>query len=367
MTIEFECPNCGEHIEAPDKTGGKKAKCPRCSEPVVIPAQSESRPVAHRDSRPERGRRSRPDEPAAESRSRSGSRRRPDDYDDEPRPSSRRSRRADRDDDDVPTSSGYGALLAGAGVVLVIALVIVAIMVMKKDSGTTDETPQPGTTQEAGQNQPTPTPAPKIDVAKFKDGLRRVGNATPMVLEVTIAKYASEVFGGGKASLELLVTEGIGSDNDDVRRIADKFLAAITNEKSQIDLLYAEDQASVDAGKQFWRDWWNSNKTKSLADIVLPALDKSNTDRSTLAVALGEFRDIDTVPYLFTLMEDTDLNIRSKAFTAMKKLLKNEKLGYSPESGFELIGSSVKEYRDWWDSVKGRYNFDHPENYLPNP
>ncbi len=36
----FSCPVCGKHLKAPDAKAGKKIMCPRCNEPVVIPAET---------------------------------------------------------------------------------------------------------------------------------------------------------------------------------------------------------------------------------------------------------------------------------------------------------------------------------------
>jgi len=37
MAIEFQCKHCGKQIEAPAKLAGKRGKCPKCRNTVVIP------------------------------------------------------------------------------------------------------------------------------------------------------------------------------------------------------------------------------------------------------------------------------------------------------------------------------------------
>lgn len=37
MSIEFHCPYCEASIRAPEKTGGKKGRCPKCNQVVYIP------------------------------------------------------------------------------------------------------------------------------------------------------------------------------------------------------------------------------------------------------------------------------------------------------------------------------------------
>jgi hypothetical protein len=37
MPIQFHCEHCGKKIEAPDNTGGKWGKCPRCHNKVYVP------------------------------------------------------------------------------------------------------------------------------------------------------------------------------------------------------------------------------------------------------------------------------------------------------------------------------------------
>lgn len=38
VSIDFHCPYCGVSIKAPEKTGGKKGRCPKCQQAVYIPA-----------------------------------------------------------------------------------------------------------------------------------------------------------------------------------------------------------------------------------------------------------------------------------------------------------------------------------------
>ena len=35
--IKFTCPHCQKHLSAPDEYAGRKVKCPKCQQPVVIP------------------------------------------------------------------------------------------------------------------------------------------------------------------------------------------------------------------------------------------------------------------------------------------------------------------------------------------
>ena len=37
MPIQFHCEHCGKKIEAPDNTGGRWGKCPRCHNKVYVP------------------------------------------------------------------------------------------------------------------------------------------------------------------------------------------------------------------------------------------------------------------------------------------------------------------------------------------
>jgi hypothetical protein len=37
VSIDFHCPYCGVSIKAPENTGGKKGRCPKCNQAVYIP------------------------------------------------------------------------------------------------------------------------------------------------------------------------------------------------------------------------------------------------------------------------------------------------------------------------------------------
>ncbi|HEX8295239.1 MAG TPA: PH domain-containing protein [Chthoniobacteraceae bacterium] len=39
MNIKFECPNCGQRIEAPPNSAGQGGVCPACQQPVLVPQQ----------------------------------------------------------------------------------------------------------------------------------------------------------------------------------------------------------------------------------------------------------------------------------------------------------------------------------------
>ena len=38
MTISFSCEHCGKRVEAPDKAGGKRGRCPYCKQSCYIPS-----------------------------------------------------------------------------------------------------------------------------------------------------------------------------------------------------------------------------------------------------------------------------------------------------------------------------------------
>ena len=37
MSIKFECPHCGQHIEAPSNSAGQGGECPSCQQPLIVP------------------------------------------------------------------------------------------------------------------------------------------------------------------------------------------------------------------------------------------------------------------------------------------------------------------------------------------
>ncbi len=37
MTIEFDCPHCREHLSMWDELGGKRGRCPKCEEEIIVP------------------------------------------------------------------------------------------------------------------------------------------------------------------------------------------------------------------------------------------------------------------------------------------------------------------------------------------
>lgn len=116
MPISVLCPSCDAQVNAPDSAAGKRAKCPKCHELMILPggeSETVEEPVPKRTSRrvdeddesdrPRRSSRSRRDEEDDfEDDDRPRSRRRndvEDDYEDT-RPS-RRSRRREDEDDEV--------------------------------------------------------------------------------------------------------------------------------------------------------------------------------------------------------------------------------------------------------------------------
>lgn len=60
MAIVFHCEHCGKKVSAPDEAGGRRGRCPRCSQYVFIPSppeQLEEIPLAATDPDEERRRR----------------------------------------------------------------------------------------------------------------------------------------------------------------------------------------------------------------------------------------------------------------------------------------------------------------------
>lgn len=47
MAIVFHCEHCGKKIEAQDKAGGKRGKCPACHNPVYVPSHVEQEEPLH--------------------------------------------------------------------------------------------------------------------------------------------------------------------------------------------------------------------------------------------------------------------------------------------------------------------------------
>jgi len=44
MFIEFKCPHCQTMLQDPSDFAGKKSKCPRCKNEVIVPKQSKQSP-----------------------------------------------------------------------------------------------------------------------------------------------------------------------------------------------------------------------------------------------------------------------------------------------------------------------------------
>ncbi len=210
---------------------------------------------------------------------------------------------------------------------------------------------------------PTPLPVNRED---FYAALERVATTSAITVESVIEDLSEDLFGGGKYCIELLVTDGITSDDDGVRYRADMFLVALTGAPSQEDLLYSDDPAQVKDGQRVWNTWWNENKDRQLFEILDGGLRNSaGISRGYLAMALGSIRDKDCVPLLFNLLEDKETSVRVKAFSSVKRLLANEAFGYSPDSGLGVLADSVKQYRDWWAGVRDSFDFSRPEASLP--
>ena len=45
--IVFDCEGCGHRIKVPDRYAGKRGKCPECKSPVVVPAADIARTAGH--------------------------------------------------------------------------------------------------------------------------------------------------------------------------------------------------------------------------------------------------------------------------------------------------------------------------------
>ena len=52
MSIHAVCPTCAAKINAPDKAAGKRVKCPKCGEPLVVPSATGPTPAWMDDERP---------------------------------------------------------------------------------------------------------------------------------------------------------------------------------------------------------------------------------------------------------------------------------------------------------------------------
>ena len=42
--IAFSCPNCGQHLEAPDDMQGEQTTCPSCEKALTVPRRTPARP-----------------------------------------------------------------------------------------------------------------------------------------------------------------------------------------------------------------------------------------------------------------------------------------------------------------------------------
>lgn len=48
MAIKFSC-KCGKHLKAPESAAGRRSRCPRCGDPVVVPSPEKTVPLPERD------------------------------------------------------------------------------------------------------------------------------------------------------------------------------------------------------------------------------------------------------------------------------------------------------------------------------
>ena len=86
-------------------------------------------------------------------------------------------------------------------------------------------------------------------------------------------------------------------------------------------------------------------------------LSGSDSQKATLAMSLGYMKDKTVVPLIFTLMEDSSISVRNKAYESCKRLLNKTDIDYNPSAGPDLLAESVKAYRDWWNSAKSDFTF----------
>ena len=163
MPIPIVCPGCGVQLKAPDAAAGKRVKCPKCANPIPVPAleaedpgfdivddtpapapakpvMARAKPVAAKpvdddeeDDRPRTKRKSRDDDEEEEDRPRrSASRKRCDEDDD--------------DEDDRPRNRGRGTpakksggfpiwIPIAGGALLLIAIVVGAVMMFGGGGG----------------------------------------------------------------------------------------------------------------------------------------------------------------------------------------------------------------------------------------
>ncbi|MDZ7816917.1 MAG: hypothetical protein U5N86_13300 [Planctomycetota bacterium] len=379
MPILFKCPECGSPIEAPENAAGKRGSCPDCGASVTIPHESAldstreaARPQRRQSSRSRTPRRRRPDDgpPAGRKRHRpdgdDSPRRRPRPDGDRP---SRSARRPDSPPPDRPRpgrstrsaddSGGPNVILLGGIGVGVLALVVVLIVLMQGS----DPSENGGTaslSQEPVSATPTPTPTPtmpSLDPADFENAMYTIARSPALARERAIESQAKKIFAGGKTSIRYLVEYGVLSGDASVRALGDKFLSAVTGAPSQMDLLFSDNSDNIKRGKDAWENWWESNKDKTLYEILSGGLAGTNNQKATLAMALGYMKHKSIVPLIFTLMEDGSMSVRSKAYESCKKLLKKTDIDYNPSAGPDLIAEGVKAYRDWWTGAKGSFSF----------
>lgn len=118
MPLSLSCP-CGAKLNVPDTAAGKRVRCPKCGDPIAVPADIDDEPVP-----PARPRR-RADDDKSDRAARSSRRRDDEDDDDRPRKKKRKTKSGG-----VP---GW-AWAAGGGVVLVVGAVV-AVLAMGGNKG----------------------------------------------------------------------------------------------------------------------------------------------------------------------------------------------------------------------------------------
>lgn len=112
MPIDVSCPSCSGSFKVKDEYAGKRAKCPKCGEPMTIPAadfemaDDEPAPAPARTAKPVAAKKPKPadDEPDEKPRGR----KRPADDEGDEKPRAKKNRDDDEDEDDKPRKKGKG-------------------------------------------------------------------------------------------------------------------------------------------------------------------------------------------------------------------------------------------------------------------
>jgi hypothetical protein len=136
MPISVLCPSCDAPVNAPDSAAGKRAKCPKCQEVMILPGGAEDFEVVD-EPKPKSKPRVREEDDDEDERPMRKSRRRDDEEEEDESPKHKSSRRVvaieDDEEEDLPRRKGKGkgkvkkkkagppmGLLIGGGVVLLL-------------------------------------------------------------------------------------------------------------------------------------------------------------------------------------------------------------------------------------------------------